>query len=370
MIDYRNIVDHCLDGLEEQLKGTPQDPKFHGEGDVFTHTMLVYKSLDLSSLSERQASILKISSLLHDIGKIRTTQIAGSEITCPNHSVVGARMAREILWKKFRLVGTEDAVSFRESIVSLVRYHGFPPHALKDLDGLAKLYRIVSMQFLIPEFDLELLYRLSKADMEGRICEHKEESLHEVDCFHYLTEVEGVLGSTGHLGKDKYSDHKFLGFKTGDCKEPALYDDTWGEVILMCGLPGTGKDTYIQKNFPERPVISLDEIRKELKLRPGSDNGKVIQTAKERAKSMLRSKKSFVWNATNLGKSTRAQLVDLFEQYKARVKIVYLETTAEEQYRRNHSREDIVPEGVMERMVESLILPEYYEAQEVEWKIV
>jgi predicted kinase len=369
-MNYKEVEEGCLSGLVEKLKETPQDNKFHGEGDVFTHTMLVHKSLDLSGLSERQTSILKISSLLHDIGKIRTTQIAGSDITCPNHSVVGARMAREILWRKFGLVGTENAISFRESIVSLVRYHGFPPHALKDVDGLAKLYRIASMQFLIPDFNLELLYRLSKADMEGRICEDKEGSLHEVDCFHYLTEVEGVLGSTGHLGKDKYSDHKFLGFKTGDCKEPALYDDTWDEVVLMCGLPGTGKDTYIQKNYPGRTIISLDEIRKELKLKPGSDNGKVIQTAKEKAKELLRSKESFVWNATNLGKSTRAQLIDLFEQYRAKTKIIYLETTIENQYKRNHSREEVVPESVIERMINSLVLPEYYEAQEVEWEIV
>ena len=368
MIDYRNIVDHCLDGLEEQLKGTPQDPKFHGEGDVLIHTKLVYDCLDLSGLSEHQEAILKISALLHDIGKIRTTVIEGSDIVCPNHSVVGARMARSILWKKFGLVGTQEAIEFREAIIGLVRYHSFPPHILEDENSLAKTYRIASLKFLTSDFSLDLLYRLGKADMEGRVCEDKENVVSEVECFKDLAIEEGILDSTGILGRDKYSDNRFLNFKTGDSKEPSLYDNTWGEIILMCGLPGTGKDTYIGNNY-EIPVISLDSIRKELKLKPGSSDGKIIQTAKERAKEYLRKKQSFVWNATNLTRQ-RSQLIELFETYGARTKIVYLETTQDERNKRNHSREDIVPVDVIDGMIEKLVLPEYWEAQNVEWKIV
>ena len=147
---YKEIEENCLSGLVDSLKETPQDKKYHGEGDVYTHTRLVYDSLDTIGLTEYQESILRIAALLHDIGKIRTTQDLGNgDIVCPNHSIIGAKMTREILWKKFGLVGTKEAMLYREAVVSLVRYHGFPPHALTDSDGIPKLYRIAATGFLM-----------------------------------------------------------------------------------------------------------------------------------------------------------------------------------------------------------------------------
>ena len=40
-------------------------------------------------------------------------------------------------------------------------------------------------------------------------------------------------------------------------KAQELYDDTWGEVILMCGLPGTGKDHWIRSHCPSLPTVWL-----------------------------------------------------------------------------------------------------------------
>ena len=94
----------------------------------------------------------------------------------------------------------------------------------------------------------------------------------------------------------------------------------------MSGLPGVGKDTWIQRNAPDLPMISLDEIRKELKYSPTHNQGKVANLARERAKELLRQHQHFVWNATNITAQMRESLVALFETYHARVRIVYLET--------------------------------------------
>ena len=370
MINYAHIEEHCLDGLREEMKQTVQDKKYHGEGDVLTHTQMVLDALDVSGLTERQIAEVRIAALLHDIGKIRTTQIAGDDVICPNHSIVGARMTRELLWKKFGLAGTQEALNFRETIVALIRYHGFPPHALEDEFSLAKLYRAASVGLLgASDFTMELLYRLTLADMKGRICKDQAEAITAVECFRDLADEEDILYNAP-VFTDAYSTHQFLNFKCGDAKDPQLFDDTKSSVVMLCGLPGTGKDTYIRSSFcKDWPVISLDDIRKELKLKAGDTNGIVIQTAKERAKEYLRKHESFVWNATNLTPQ-RKQLVDLFETYHARVFIDYLETTPDEQKKRNHSREEIVPQDAIDAMIGKLVLPEYCEAQYVSWNCI
>lgn len=371
MIPYDYIVEHCLDGLRELMQQTPQDAKYHGEGDVLAHTLMVYGCLDVSGLTDSQEAALRIAALLHDIGKIRTTQINGEDITCPNHSQVSARMTREILWKQFGLAGTKEALNFRETVVALVRYHGFPPHVLEDEFALAKMYRASSVSLLgASDFTMELLYRLAKADMAGRICKDQQDALAAVECFRDMANEEDILYNPP-VFINAYDAHQFLNFKTGDCKDPMLFDDTRSSVVMLCGLPGTGKDTYINKAFyKEWPVISLDAIRAELKLKAGDTNGIVIQTAKERAKNYLREHQDFVWNATNLTQSQRHQLIDLFETYKAQVHIEYLETTANEQIRRNHARQEVVPQSVIDEMIGKLQLPEYFEAHYVNWHII
>lgn len=371
--EYSYIEDHCIEELEDLMEQTPQDKKFHGEGNVLKHSLLVHDLADYRGLPEEKEYALRIAALMHDIGKVRTTQVNGDDITCPNHSQVGARMTREILWKKFGLAGTPEAINFRETIVNLVRFHGFPPHVLEDEFALAKMYRAAANSLLgATDFTMDLLYRLAKADMEGRICQDKDDALAAVECFRDMAEQEQILNWPPVFDDvSAYDTHQFLNFKTGNCKQPHLYDESWGNVLLVAGLPGTGKDTYIKGGFFDGlPMISLDDIRKELKLKPGDTNGIVIQTAKERAKEFLRKRQSFIWNATNLTQQQRRQLIDLFETYKARVFIDYVETTVNEQIRRNHNREDVVPQSTIDEMIAKIQLPEYFEAPYVSWNIV
>lgn len=105
------------------------------------------------------------------------------------------------------------------------------------------------------------------------------------------------------------------------------HDNFRCEVILLSGLPGMGKDHYIRTLPQDIPVISLDAIRRKYKVSPTDKaaNGRVVQEAKEEARSYLRKEQGFVWNATNTSKQMRSQLIDLFLTYGAKVKIVYIE---------------------------------------------
>ena len=149
-----------------------------------------------------------------------------------------------------------------------------------------------------------------------------------------------------------------------------LYDGTWGTVIIMSGLPGTGKDTFIKEHYPDYPMVSLDGIRKEFGISPTAPQGKVIDEANKRASALLREKAPFIWNATNITDITRKRLTEKLVSYNASVKTIYLETRWEELLRRNSSRKAEVPEKKIEEMLDKLTPPGPHEAFYTEWKNV
>ena len=136
---------------------------------------------------------------------------------------------------------------------------------------------------------------------------------------------------------------------------------------MMCGLPGTGKDYWVEQNCKDMPVVSLDDIRRRYKLSPEGNQSEVASIGKEEAKVYLRKHQPFVWNATCITVDIRRQLIELFESYGASVRIVYLETDMETQLERNSNREHPVPETVICSMLRKLSPPEVHESKKVEW---
>jgi predicted kinase len=115
------------------------------------------------------------------------------------------------------------------------------------------------------------------------------------------------------------------------------------------------------------PVISLDSIRKELHITPEEAQGQVVQLTKERARQFMRQHQSFAWNATNITRVMREQLIDLFAAYGARVRIVYLDAPLSVIFKRNRARQNYVPEQVMDKLIDKLDPPDLTEAHEVIW---
>lgn len=373
-IDWAEIED-ALSPLVIPMSRTEQNPEFHGEGDVWTHTKLICEELvklaAFRSLTEDRQQALFLAALLHDIGKIPTTRWEDDKWVSPNHTAVGARMARQFLWQELGLCGTPEKQQLRETVCNLIRYHSFPPYAIDDPDGKRKLLAIAANGQNCPMFTIELLCILCQADALGRLCREEPDRIRMAQQVDLCRELAAEIGCydgpfpfpTAHT---RFS---YLG-KKNIVPEVELYDDTWGQVILMSGLPGTGKDSWIQENHPNLPMISLDEIRKELKISPTESQSKVIEIARERAREYLRKRQSFVWNATNLSHMVRGKQITLFTQYHASTRIVYLETAWDELLRRNANRPDAVPEQAICHMMEELTPPEEKEACVVEWQCV
>jgi len=89
LLDETGLLKELLPEIEAE-KGVEQPPRFHPEGDVFVHTMLLIKRLKNADL------ILALSCLLHDVGKPPTFE-KKDRIRFNGHDVVGARMTEEIM---------------------------------------------------------------------------------------------------------------------------------------------------------------------------------------------------------------------------------------------------------------------------------
>jgi predicted kinase len=343
-----------------RMKDTPQSQVHHAEGDVLTHTKLVCTALiqldEWRGLKEKERFILFAAALLHDCAKPLCTKVEAGEIISPGHAVKGELLSRQIL---YMTEGFNCAISFetREAIVKLVRYHGLP---LFFLDKANPLKTILAANQAIP---MKWLALLAKADVLGRECADKQELLGRISLFSEYCIEENCFKEIRAF-PNEYS--RFIYFqKENGNSEYEAYDDTSFEVILLSGLPAAGKDTWIRENASSLPVISLDALRVELGVAPEKDQGIVIQKAKDKAKEYLRKSEPFIWNATNVTKMMRSQLISLFSSYGARVKLVYLEAPYEEIFRRNSERSRNVPEKVIKRLIEKLEVPEDFDAHEV-----
>lgn len=371
-INWDEIENSKLSSLVEKMKLTMQNPVWHGEGDVWTHTKMVCEKLielpAFRRLERRQQEEVFLAALLHDIGKVPCTKWEDGAWTSPNHTSVGSRMAREFLWLEYGFCGEKSLLEFRETICNLIRYHAIPPHILDQNNPELRLIKVASNGELTPDFTIELLNILVEADMQGRIYDKTQESLEKLEICQVTAEDCGCLHGPLRF-PDTFSEYAYLAGRKILAGQK-IYDNTWGEVIVMSGLPGTGKDTWIREHFAEYPMISLDDIRVQMRISPKEEQGAVINAARELAKEYLRKKIPFVWNATDLTPMIRGKQVNLFTSYGASVRIVYLETEWEEELKRNREREAEVPEDVIGNMLGYMVLPERTEAHRVEWYCV
>ena len=355
-----------------RLSQTPQNPVFHGEGDVGAHTRMVCEALlasgDLVPKDRTTAACLVLAALTHDVGKVRTTRLENDAWVSPGHARLGAHIVREHLIRACGLAGTKERMCARELVCSLVRWHMLPPRVAESDDCALTLRRIAAIGELVPSFTWRLLCLLASADALGRVATDVHDILERVELAGLMAQEQGCEDGPYPFFSPSVRRAHLKGRHVA--ADQPLYDATWGEVTLMCGLPGTGKDTWCSRTCPDLPQVSLDDIRREMRIDDGEQQGVVVQRAWEKARTHLRALEPFVFNATSVDRKTRTRCIDLFEAYGARVRIVYLETSWATLLVRNAEREARVPVKAIERMLARLEPPTPDEAQTVEWLCV
>jgi putative nucleotidyltransferase with HDIG domain len=335
----------------QEMQRCEQDSIWHAEGNVLIHTkMVVGEIIQLSeyqSLENKEKETLLLAALLHDVAKPQTTLIENGRIVSPKHAKIGEKVARDLLW--------DMDFEQREQVCALVRLHGLP---IWSLEKTNPNQTIIASSLRVKN---EYIYLLAKADVLGRICNDQSQLLERLEYFKELC-IENECFTQVKQFHNTHSRFKF--FQNDDAFLQTIFDDTKFQVIMMSGIAGSGKDTYAAKI--DLPIVSLDNIRQQLKIKPDDKDGqgKVIQEAYAQAKIFAAKKQSFVWNSTNLTQELRSKLINLLLPYNPFFKIIYVETSRQNVVK---NRSEAIPKSVMEKMYRNLDMPLRTEAHEVEY---
>jgi predicted kinase len=316
-----------------------QDAGWHAEGDVWTHTKMVCAQQprldEWPDLTDHERTILLFTALFHDAGKPMTSQVdaATGRIRSPKHAVKWEHLARSVL----RDLGCD--FSTREEVARLVRFHGRPAFLLEKPEPT---HEVISLSWLVRN---KLLYLFALADTRGRATAEMGRPEDDVHLWRLVAEECGCLDRPYSFANDFA---RFL-FYRQERPSPHYvpYEAHRCTVTMMSGLPGSGKDAWLAVHRPDLPVVSLDGVRDDLQVDATDDQGVVIQAGRERCRDLLRSGRSFAFNATNLLRQTRRRWIDLFAGYDARIEVVYIEPPLPVILERNRRRERPVPEKVI-----------------------
>jgi len=203
--------------------------------------------------------------------------------------------------------------------------------------------------------------------MRGRQCADAQSTLDYIELFREMAREEGCLDWPRRFA-DAHTRLMYCRRCGTMSLDHPFFQEAGSKVIVMAGLPASGKDTWVEAHARGLPVISFDDAREELGIKHGGNVGAAVHLAMDRAKALLRDKAPFVWNATHLSSQMRKKTLDLLYAYNAEVEIVYLESPEREIMRRNTKRDTTLTNASIEKMLCRWEVPIPTEAHEVSYR--
>ena len=154
---------HWLQAYPElvALQGCPQDRRWHPEGDVWTHTLLVTdeaaRIAQRDHLSLEDRAILLLSALCHDLGKPATTDVTPHGVHSRGHA-----QAQGIYHRFLQRLGTPR--KYGDRVMALCLNHlshlGFA--------GSSRHVRRLALSLSSAGESIDMLSRVVEADVSGR----------------------------------------------------------------------------------------------------------------------------------------------------------------------------------------------------------
>lgn len=139
----------------KDLQGVDQNPKFHPEGNVFIHTMMVVDEGAKNREKSNDKRAFMWALLLHDVGKKPTTKMRKGRLTSYNHESVGADMTREFL------TYFNEEESFISKVTALVRWHMQSLFVTKNM-------KFQNIRNMLEDVDINEIVLVSLSDRLGR----------------------------------------------------------------------------------------------------------------------------------------------------------------------------------------------------------
>ncbi|MDO4378605.1 MAG: HD domain-containing protein [Erysipelotrichia bacterium] len=144
----------------EDLIGVEQNPKYHREGDVYTHTLMVLdNAAKVKNICSNSLAFM-LSALCHDFGKALTTEEIAGVIHSYGHEVKGILPTKKFLK---RLSNDND---LRKYVLNMVRLHMLPNNLARSNSSAKATNKMFDQA--IDKYGLILL---ADADNKGRVCE-------------------------------------------------------------------------------------------------------------------------------------------------------------------------------------------------------
>jgi len=124
LLDQTGLLPVLLPEIEA-MKGVPQTPEHHPEGDVFVHTLMLLERM------QNPTETLAYGCLLHDVAKPLCIHEEGTTITFYGHTDQGAEMSASIMKRLKRSRATAETVTWL--VQNHLRYTQAPKMRLSTL---------------------------------------------------------------------------------------------------------------------------------------------------------------------------------------------------------------------------------------------
>ena len=184
-----NQLDHWFPELKA-LIGLQQNPRYHAEGDVWTHTMMVLD--EAAKLRNRAANPywFMLSALTHDFGKAVCTEESGGVLHAYQHEVLGLPLAKAFLQ---RITSETKLIHY---VLNMVEYHMKP----NTVAGARSAVKVTTRMF-DRSVDPEGLICIALADDRGRITQAPATD-HEAFLYERLAIFQELMSRPYVMGRD------------------------------------------------------------------------------------------------------------------------------------------------------------------------
>lgn len=264
----------------EEMRFTQQNPRFHSEGSVLQHTLLVLNQFHAYAakhqLTNEESQLFYWAAVLHDIGKPKVTKWMKGRWTSKGHEQAGVSIARNFLLQK-----TQIAPNLRRKILDIVRWHHIPLRfGLKNCS--LRDYLLIGTRI-----DLRSIGLFSKFDIAGRICVNQVDVIRLIDRFNneIVPQVEEILGTYDQL--QSFYQNADLKTRTSLWNAVANEDiDTLRKIrssiprdktgysdsshnsnhtcVLLFYPSGLSTNPYIKRHFSSAKIFPLSNISRDL----------------------------------------------------------------------------------------------------------